>query len=220
MRLIPLKCPQCGAKLKVTEDDVLTLCRHCGLACEMSEDSVIKLEQSLVLCQGRPDKRLPFWLLSGQIEVSRLEPRAVQNIFLSQPELVAAAPKVDRENLSLPGRVVVAAFAANNFVNYTADLSHELTVRLEERLPLGPVEGGVDYRTCRYGHRDARGMAVVLLTLLANRSRRQIMDLDLDVRWGDSRILWWPFAGDGDCWRDMIYGQRLLQSALPEQQKP
>lgn len=214
MRLIPLKCPQCGAKFKVAENDVLTLCLHCGLACELSGDSVFGLEQSLVACQGQPDLRLPFWLLPCQAEVSRMEARAVRSIFQSLPDIVPSPAKTKREALSLPGQVVVAAFGTTNFINYTGNLSYELTIRLQGAVPQGQVGEGVDYRSCRYGRWDAQGMAEVLLTMMANRNSPEIVDLDLDIKWGEPRLLWWPFAGDGDCWRDMLLGQRLLRSAL------
>lgn len=214
MILIPLKCPQCGAKLKVAEDDVLILCLHCGLACELSGDSVYRLEQALVACQGQPDLRLPFWLLPCQAEVSRMEARAVQSIFPSLPSIMPSLARAKREILSLPGRVVVAAFGTNNFINYTGNLSYELTIRLEGEVPQSPVGEGMDYRSCRYGRQDAQGMAEVLLTMMANRNSPEIVDLDLEIKWGEPLLLWWPFAGDGDCWRDMLFGQRLLRSAL------
>ncbi len=214
VRLIPLKCPQCGAKLKVAEDDVLTQCLHCRLACELSGDSVYRLDQALVTVQGQPDLRLPLWLLPCQAKASRMEARAVQSIFQSRPDIMTPRAKTNRETLKLPGRVLVAAFGTTNFINYTGNLSFELTNRLQGEVSLSPADEGVDYRSCRYGRRDAQGMAEVLLTMMANRNSPEIVDLDLDIKWSQPRLLWWPFAGDGDCWRDMLFGQRLLRSAL------
>ena len=110
--------------------------------------------------------------------------------------------------------MLVAAFKVNNFINYTADLSQALSLKLDRDLPEKEAEKSMDYGLCYYGHLDAQGMVEVLLRVLANKKSRDILDLDFDIKWGERNILWWPFKQDGDCWRDMLYEQRLLQSAL------
>ncbi len=118
------------------------------------------------------------------------------------------------EDMDLPAKMLVAAFKVNNFINYTADLSQALSLKLDRDLPEKEVEKSMDYGLCYYGHLDAQGMVEVLLRVLANKKSRDILNMDFDIKWGKRKILWWPFRKDGDCWRDMLYEQRLLQSAL------
>jgi hypothetical protein len=215
MKLTPLKCPHCGAKLKIAGNTVLAACQYCGHAAEFTGESAIKLDQIIIKSQGPPDILLPFWRISYQAKISSLAAHAPQSPFQQDgAEAFSRGKDVKPEDLDIPSRMLVAAFKVNNFINYTADLSQALSLKLDHDLPEKMVEKSMDYGLCYYGHLDAQGMVEVLLRVLANKKSRDILDLDFDIKWGERNILWWPFKQDGDCWRDMLYEQRLLQSAL------
>lgn len=215
MKLTPLKCPHCGAKLKITGNTVLAACQYCDQVAEFIGESVLKLDQAMVKTEVLPDIRLPLWLISFDAKVSHLSSHQPQSLFQQQEtEALYRKKDVGPETLEIPSRMLVAAFKVNNFINYTADLSYELSLKLDEKLIEIQVERPLEYRLCYYGHRDAQGMVEVLLRALANRRSRAILNLDFDIQWGQRKILWWPFKQEGDCWRDMLYEQRLLQSAL------
>jgi len=215
MKLTPLKCPHCGAKLKIAGNTVLAACQHCGNAAEFTGDSAVRLEQAIIKAEGPPGILLPFWLISYKAKISSLVAHSPQSPFRQNGTEAFYRPKNTKpEDLDIPSRMLVAAFKVNNFINYTADLSHALSLKLDRDLPEKDAEKSMDYGLCYYGHLDAQGMVEVLLRVLANKKSRDILDMDFDIKWGKRKILWWPFKQDGDCWRDMIYGQRLLQSAL------
>lgn len=215
MKLIPLKCPHCGAKLKIAGNTVLAACQHCGNAAEFTGDSAIRLEQAIIKAEGPPDILLPFWRISYKAKISRLAAHVPQSPFRQDgTEAFSRTKNTKPEDVDIPSSMLVAAFKVNNFINYTADLSHALSLKLDRDLPEKDVEKSMEYDRCYYGHLDAQGMVEVLLRVLANRKSRDILDMDFDIKWGERNILWWPFKKDGDCWRDMIYEQRLLQGAL------
>jgi len=215
MKLTPLKCPHCGAKLKIAGNTVLTACQYCGNVAEFTGESTIKLEQAIVKATGQPEIYLPFWLISYDAKITRLAAHALQSPFQEDgTEALYRTKKTKPEDLDLPAKMLVAAFRVNNFINYTADLSHQLSLKLDRELPEKQVDKPMKYELCYYGHMDAQGMVEVLLRVLANKKSRDILDIDFDIKWGERKVLWWPFRKDGDCWRDTLFEQRLLQSAL------
>ncbi len=215
MKLTPLKCPHCGAKLKITGNTVLVACQYCGNAAEFTGESAVKLEQAIIKTEVQPDILLPLWLISYDAKISRLSSHPPRSLFQQEGTEVLYRRKDARpEDPDIPRRMLVAAFKVNNFINYTADLSYELSLKQDERLTEEQVKRPMEYSLCYYGHLDAQGMVEVLLRMLANKKSHNILDMDFDIGWRERKILWWPFKKDGDCWRDMIYEQRLLQSAL------
>jgi len=212
-----LKCPHCGAKLKIAEGMVILACQHCGSASEFTRESAIRLEQSIIAANGQQERYLPFWLVDFNAKVTGLSVHAPQSAFRKESsDAPLAKDRTNAGDIALPSRMLVAAFRVNNFINYTADLSHQLSLRLDRDLEMKPVEKPMEYGLCYYGHLDAQGMVEVLLRVMANKKSRDILDIELDIVWGPRRVIWWPFIKDGDCWRDMIHGQRLLQSALQQ----
>jgi len=215
MKLTSLKCPHCGAKLKIAGNTVLAACQYCGNAAEFTGESAIKLDQAIIKAEGPPDILLPLWRISYKAKISSLATHAPQSPFQQDgTEAFSRRKNVNPEDLEIPSRMLVAAFRVNNFVNYTADLSHAMSLKMGEEPIEKKVEKSMEYSRCYYGHLDAQGMVEVLLRVMANKKSRDILNLDFDIKWGERKILWWPFKKDGDCWRDMIYEQRLLQSAL------
>lgn len=215
MKLTPLKCPHCGAKLKIVGNTVLTACQYCGNAAEFTGDSAIKLEQAIIKTDGQPDILLPFWFVSYAARISNLTAYSPKSLFQQDDrEIFSRKKDTSAKDMDIPSQMLVAAFRVNNFINYTADLSYALSLKMGEGPIENKVERPMEYSRCYYGHLDAQGMVEVLLRVLANKKNRDILNMDFEIRWSQSRILWWPFKKDGDCWRDMLFEQRLLQSAL------
>jgi hypothetical protein len=215
MKLTQLKCPHCGAKLKIIEGTIVSACQFCNKASEYTGENVIRLEQSIVMADREPDILLPFWQMHFNAKITNLLVHSPQS--LSQPEedeVMLKGKKTKAEEIDLPERMLIAGFGVNNFVNYTADLSYELSMNQDFVLSEKAVEKKMDYGLCYYGHLDAQGMIEVLLRTIANKRNQNILDIDLDLSWGERKMLWWPFVKDGDCWSDMLCGKRILQSAL------
>ena len=109
--------------------------------------------------------------------------------------------------------MLIAAFQANNFINYTADLSLEISRRWDGPKLATPGQM-MPWPQCHYTHFDARKIASVLLRVMVNKESADIIEMEFDAQWKDHRLVWWPFATDGDCWKDMVYGEKILKSAI------
>ncbi len=140
--------------------------------------------------------------------------RAVQDAGGQGDGLAIRRALEDRENTML-----VAAFQANNFINYTADLSLAIS-RLWDERPLAKPAEWMHWPRCYYNHLDARKIAAILLRVMVNKQVTGFVEMDFDTHWKDHRLVWWPFASDGEYWRDMVYGERILKSAIGSEASP
>lgn len=215
MKLVALKCPHCGAKHRIAEGTVVSVCQFCGNAAEYTGETMIRLEQSMVKAENGPDLHLPFWMISFDVKILKLSSHRPQSLLQQEEtERMLVGKKVSPQDIKLPSKMLIAGFRVNNFVNYTADLSYELSMNGNMEINEKAVDKSVDYGLCYYGHLDAQGMTETILRTVANKRSQDILDIDLSIDWGERKILWWPFVKDGDCWRDMRCGKRILQSAL------
>jgi hypothetical protein len=220
MQLDLLKCGACGANLKVGPGQVLAHCPYCRAGYEIIGSNAVRFEQSAIDLThgGKAGLWLPFWLVEFDVRVREMESTQPLSVFGVREETL---DQRGREcYLDLYHRVVergntllVTAFKASNFINYSADLSAALSRHWDSPALITP-KTDMDWSKCYYDHLDARQTALVLLRLLINRDVKEIVELEFDPVWKRHRLVWWPFAPDGDCWKDMVYGQRVLKSAL------
>lgn len=220
MQLDLLKCGACGANLKTGPRQVLANCPFCKTGYEIIGSSAVGFEQSAIDISdaGEAGLWLPFWLVEFGVRVREMGSTKPLSVFGVSGKALDQRGRecyldlyhrvVERDNTLL-----VAAFKANNFINYSADLSAALSRQWDEPALAAP-RGGMDWSLCYYDHLDARQTALVLLRLLINKDVKEIVELEFDPDWKRHRLVWWPFASDGDCWKDMVYGQRVLKSAL------
>ncbi|HTY08869.1 MAG TPA: hypothetical protein VMF29_06870, partial [Candidatus Edwardsbacteria bacterium] len=217
MLLQPLKCSACGANLGVAPGQVLAACGFCHAGYEVLGTNPVGFSQALAVTDDRPALLLPFWLVRFDVHLrgfSCTSPNKVSPYKETQP---GPADQADELYARLDGSrqtMLIAAFRANNFINYTADLSLEITRRWDEPRLVKP-DHAMPWPLCHYDHLDARKIASVLLKVKVNKDVGEIVGLEFDAEWKEHRLIWWPFAEDGDFWRDMKYGERILKSALP-----
>jgi hypothetical protein len=224
MRLDLLQCGACGANLRVGPEQVLASCQFCKAGYEIIGSSAVGLEQTAVVPKDGSEAGLwlPFWLVGFDAKVREMASTKPLSVLGVREETQGRRGRecsldlyrrvVERENA-----ILVTAFKAGNFINYSADLSAALS-RHWDSPALAPPREGMDWSLCYYDHLDARQTALVLLRLLINKDVREIVELEFDPVWKGQRLVWWPFASDGDCWKDMVYGQRMLKSALEHTQ--
>ena len=219
MLLQPLKCSSCGANLTIAPQQVLASCEYCHTGYEVLGTNAVCFAQSAVAIEDQPGLWLPFWLVRFDVNVRALESTAPANVFDRSPGDNAARGSghylelfhalTDQQHTML-----VAAFKANNFINYTADLSLNISKQWDDR-PLAQPGERMPWPRCYYNHLDARKFAAILLRVQVNKQTAEFIEMEFDTQWKDHQLVWWPFADDGDCWKDMVFGERILKSALP-----
>lgn len=216
MRLEVLRCRACGAPLKADPDDAMARCGHCRAGHQIIGSSAVEVSEAAVAPPAAAivDQWLPLWLVEFRIAAASIERLPPRSVF--QP-----APGADEQEPGPPAplelgqrqALLVPAFGTTNFVNYSSNLGLELSARWNRR-DLSPAPRDAAWALCRYSSLDARAMAPVLLRLMVNKRERDIIGLEFEPVWMRERLIWWPFAADGDCLKDLVYGVRLLRSAI------
>ncbi|MDI6740658.1 MAG: hypothetical protein QME74_09895 [Candidatus Edwardsbacteria bacterium] len=226
MQLCPLKCQSCGGNLQVGPQQVLAKCSYCPSGYEILGSNAVGFEQAAIGLQNTGEARLwlPFWLVEFNARVRRLEATEPAGVFDRAFDAGgdggrARSDEIRRRIADTDHTLLAAAFRTNNFINYTADLSAAISRQWNSPALAKPKEDK-DWTRCYYDHLDARKMALVLLRLLINKEVREIVELEFDPVWKRHQLVWWPFAAEGDCWKDMVYGIRVLKSAIDERREP
>ena len=194
----------------------MTRCGHCRAGHQIIGSSAVAVSEAAVAAPGNgtADQWLPLWLVEFQIAAADIERLSPASVFQSAPGADHPAPDPPAP-LALDQRqaLLLPAFGTTNFVNYSSNLGLELSGRWDGR-DLSPAPRDAPWALCRYHGLDARGMAPVLLRLLVNKRERDIIGLEFEPVWIRERLIWWPFAVDGDCLRDLLFGVRILRSAI------
>ncbi|MCU0607960.1 MAG: hypothetical protein MUF78_11220 [Candidatus Edwardsbacteria bacterium] len=222
MRLEILRCRACGAPLKADPADAMARCGHCRAGHQIIGSSAVAVSEAAVAppAAAAVDQWLPLWLVEFQVAAADIERLPPRSVFQPHPD-ESVPPPDPPAPLALDQRqaLLVPAFGTTNFVNYSSNLGLELSGRWDGR-DLSPAPRDAPWPLCRYGSLDARGMAPVLLRLLVNKRERDVIGLEFEPVWIRERLIWWPFAVDGDCLRDLLFGVRVLRSAIASDPTP
>ncbi|NJN55912.1 MAG: hypothetical protein HC804_14900 [Anaerolineae bacterium] len=75
MKLLALRCPQCGQKLEPKQNDVVVVvCAHCFTAVTLHQTGLQPIDVHYAApAQERVDGWLPFWLFHGRVHMQQRE---------------------------------------------------------------------------------------------------------------------------------------------------
>ena len=73
MKLIVLRCPNCGQELTPGDDDLIVLCVSCGTAIEFTEEGLSPIEIKYAASNTSSAEWRPWWVFTGQVQLSRRE---------------------------------------------------------------------------------------------------------------------------------------------------
>lgn len=194
LRVIPLRCPACGATLEAGGEDVIFPCKPCGTYRELvGEDLVLR---EIVHVSGpdldappavREMVRLPFWVFPFRAATVGGEVATLREYLA----LVGSVTRLSPGRQEKPPLVFVPAFAAKPASLLRA--GRLLTLRS----PAFGRSAGVPARMAPIVFReaDARAMteAVVLATVATERRVNQRFLESFAVRCGAGRLLSIPF---------------------------
>ncbi|RNC73188.1 MAG: hypothetical protein ED859_00325 [Desulfuromonadales bacterium] len=197
LRVIPLRCPDCGDGLVAGGDDVIFPCRRCGTFRELDGEELIWRE---ITHAAGPDldgphetmrvmTRLPFWVFPFRAATPAGEVATLRDYLLLAGSVMKLTPGREEK----PPLLFVPAFAAKTaFVLRAGRL-------LTLRAPAFSRSSGTPGRLVPIVFReaDARALAeaVVLATVAAERRVNQRFLDAFAVRCGAGRLLSIPFDG-------------------------
>ena len=73
MKLIVLRCPNCGQELTPGDDDLIVLCAPCGTAIEFTEEGLRPIEIKYAASAAKSTEWRPWWVFTGQVSITRRE---------------------------------------------------------------------------------------------------------------------------------------------------
>ena len=73
MKLIMLRCPNCGQELTPGDEDLIVLCAPCGAAIEFTEEGLRPIEIRYAATNATAAEWRPWWVFNGQVHLVRRE---------------------------------------------------------------------------------------------------------------------------------------------------
>lgn len=182
VRLIALKCLQCGFPLPVEPDEIACACPQCGQAARLEGDALVA--QPVTWAEPRAEVSVPrwlqFWALPGQVSITRRETEGFGGSSGGDPLWQKAT------------RLWIPAFGLS--LDLAKAWGAGLT-RTQPALRPGPVPPGAPLRGCVVGLEDARKLAdFVVLSIEAERPD-MLRSIEFKLPEGTPEL--WALPSDG-----------------------
>lgn len=218
LKLIPLRCPECGNDINSKEEDRVYFCYVCGLGFEIFGNKFKKVN----VIYAKPSHEftskilyyLPFWQILTTVSIKA-------QYSLSYEDIPEEILKVDNFSRLLMGlfkkkdareKMVffIPAFGITNRYQLMDEPGFQFTVdppKLENGTPRDMV--GAEYTIF-----DALELAKVMFLSIQAHSRIEIFDANIDFEFHQYKIAGIPFYEDGALLVDGIKGFRIFKDAL------
>lgn len=223
IKLIPLRCPECGSDIESKEDDVVHFCSNCGSGFEVSLDKFKKIDVVFVKPETKVKTKtlyyLPMWQISTNIyiekkyniDITQLPPEILLDERFSRffVELFNKKKAKDRMTFFVP------AFGVTNRYQLMDEPGFKFTVEPPELENDSPK----DMVGAQYSLEDAKEIAKVMFLSIQSHTSASIMDADVVFDFGKARIVGIPFYEEEAMLVDAIKGYRIFKDALKEWEK-
>jgi hypothetical protein len=226
IKLIPLRCPDCGKDIQSGEDDLVHFCSNCGSGYEVVLDKFKKVNVIFVKPQEEFENKklyyLPMWQILSKISVEKK-----QNIDVSQlpPEILSneqfTSLFVGLLNKEKPiDKMIffVPAFGVTNRYQLMDQPGFQFTVNPPKLRSDSPK----DMVGAEYSLEDAVELAKVMFLSIQYHTDKGLMGLqgsDVTFDFKKARIAGIPFYEEEGMLVDAIKGYRIFKNALKEWEK-
>jgi hypothetical protein len=223
IKLIPLRCPECGVDIESEEDDVVHFCSNCGSGFEVSLDKFKKVDVIFVKPAVEVGNRilyyLPIWQISTNIYIEKK-----YNIDITQlpPEILIDerfgrffVDLFSKEKAKERMTFFVPAFGVTNRYQLMDEPGFKFTIEPPE---LGS-DSPKDMMGAKYSLEDAIELAKVMFLSIQSNTSASIMDAEIVFDFGKARIVGIPFYEEEAMLVDAIKGYRIFKDALSEWEK-
>ncbi|MBN1693965.1 hypothetical protein JW879_01010 [candidate division WOR-3 bacterium] len=226
IKLIPLRCPDCGIDIESGEDDIVHFCSNCGSGFEVTRDKFKKVDIIFV----KPKEEfannklyyLPMWQILSKISISKKP-----NIDINQipPEILSN----DRFTSFLAGLLkkekpidkmlfFVPAFGVTNRYQLMDQPGYLFTVKP----PKLESDSPKDMVGAEYSLEDAVELAKVMFLSIQYHTDKGLMGLqgaDIIFYYEKARIAAIPFYEEGAMLVDGLKGHKIFKNALKDWEK-
>lgn len=226
IKLIPLRCPDCGVDIESGEDDLVHFCANCGSGFEVVFDKLKKVNVIFVKPQeGIENKKLyylPMWQILSKISVAKK-----QNIDVSQlpPEILSNEQftsffvgLLNKEKPINKMIFFVPAFGVTNRYQLMDQPGFLFTVNPPKLKSDSPK----DMVGAEYSLEDAIELAKVMFLSIQYHTDKGLMGLqgaDITFDYEKARIAGIPFYEEEGMLVDGLKGHKIFKNALKDWEK-
>jgi predicted RNA-binding Zn-ribbon protein involved in translation (DUF1610 family) len=226
IKLIPLRCPDCGKDIQSGEDDLVHFCSNCGSAYEVVLDKFKKVNVIFVKPEKKFENKKLYYLPMWQI-LSKITVKKKQNIDVSQlpPEILSNerftnffVGLLNKENPIDKMMFFVPAFGVTNRYQLMDQPGFLFTVNP----PKFESDSPKDMVGAEYSLEDAIELAKVMFLSIQYSTDKGLMGLrgaDIEFDYQKARIAGIPFYEEEAMLVDGLRGYKIFKNALKEWEK-
>jgi hypothetical protein len=226
IKLIPLRCPDCGKDIQSGEDDLVHFCSNCGSAYEIALDKFKKVNVIYVKPEEKIENKKLYYLPMWQILI-KITVKKKQNIDVGQlpPEILSneqftsfLVGLMNKEKPIDKRMFFVPAFGVTNRYQLMDQPGFLFTVNPPKFKNDSPKE----MVGAEYSLEDAIELAKVMFLSIQYRTDKGLMGLkgaDITFNYEKARIAGIPFYEEEGMLVDGLRGYKIFKNALKEWQK-
>lgn len=226
IKLIPLRCPDCGKDIKSGEDDLVHFCSNCGSGYEIVFDKFKKVNVIFVKPEEEFENKKLYYLPMWQI-LSKITVKKKQNIDVSQlpPEILSNEQftsffvgLLNKEKPVDKMIFFVPAFGVTNRYQLMDQPGFLFTVNPPKLKSDSPK----DMVGAEYSLEDAVELAKVMFLSIQYSTDKGLLGLrgaDITFNYQKARIAGIPFYEEEGMLVDGLRGYKIFKNALKEWDK-
>lgn len=223
IKLIPLRCPDCGKDIRSGEDDLVHFCSSCGSGFEVDLDKFKKVHVLFVKPQKEIENKkfyyLPMWQILSKVSIDKkpgIDVSQIPKEVLSDERftsflvgLIKKEEPIDKMMFFVP------AFGVTNRYQLMDQPGYLFTVTP----PTFESDSPKDMVGAEYSLEDAVELAKVMLLSIQYHTDKGLMGLrgaDITFNYEKARIVGIPFYEEEGMLVDALRGYRIFKNALKD----
>lgn len=226
IKLIPLRCPDCGNDIQSGEDDIVHFCSNCGSGYEVILDKLKKVKVVFAKPQEEIENKkmyyLPMWQILSKIsidkkpkiDISQIPTEIMSNDLFASflAELINKEKPIDKMMFFVP------AFGVTNRYQLMDQPGYLFTVKT----PKFKKDSPKDMVGAEYSLEDAVELAKVMFLSIQYHTDKGLMGLkgaDITFDYEKARIVGIPFYEKEGMLVDGLRGYKIFKNALKDWEK-
>jgi hypothetical protein len=220
IKIIPLRCPDCGKDIESGEDDLVHFCSNCGLGFEVVLDKFKKVDvifaKPVREIENKPLYYLPMWQILSRISIDReynVDVSQLPREILSNERFASLFVRLfNRKKAKDKMIFFVPAFGVTNRYQLMDQPGFQFTIEPPKLKRNSPK----DMIGAEYSLEDATAIAKVMFLSIQSHTDSGLMGADITFDFQKARIAGIPFYEDKAMLVDAIKGYRIFKNALKD----
>ncbi len=218
LKLIPLRCPECGGEINSGEEDRVYFCSVCSLGFEIFGNKFKKVDVIYAKPMSELNNKifyyLPFWQILTTISIKEqyaLKYDDIPEELLRSKHFSKFLTGLFKEKDAKKKMIFfVPAFSITNRYQLMDEPGFQFTVDPPKIQSVKPV----DMVGAEYTLSDAKDLATVMFFSIQAHTKIDILNVDIDFEFHCYRITGIPFYEGGGLLVDGVKGFRIFKDAF------